>query len=842
MDAKIKPSVLIFACLGYTICMPAALAPRVHLFDLTRGILILLMLVGHSVYFIHTGFNPLLTGLNGFADIVCFSGLLFVSGQVSYAAYVHLTHPTRVRIRKIVRRLAVYALSYFFLVYVLNLITSGNPNPLPVLTLSVLFPFTEFILPLIFLGLLQIPLAPLYKRIGASLPATLVVGIIVYLIGTWASHLSAPEPLMGLKAALVGHEGFFSFPLFQYFPIYLLGMYVSRYLIHHRNLGVIVGIFRYFAAGSLVILAGIASAYLLFGGNISQIIGRWPPTIGFLLSGVAFVAVLQFLLLKADSLKHLSAIRNTLMLFGQNAFALFVSHTFLLYLYQIAGFPQILSISWFGIVTIALIGLSLYLAALIPFNYQISLTLVTHLDDVILNPSPSNRAFVSRLLDRLVHSLVSIPQLLSITLGKRKVRFINPHSLLLATVSLALAALPIGIAENMIMYTQSLSQVVPQVERLWSFTSDETLSVDLMLPEGITHASITPRLRLNDTTLVPLFKMNDSHYQASLTLNTIDFGQHTLVPEFEFGSNRVSGQTAVFNLTEPAYVTWTIDWEGYDVSRDYISAMASLADSFNIPMTHLYNPYIFINPAITPERAQELTDFVLNRHAVKGEEIGLHLHMFPELVASAGVTPKEEPSWGGGFSPGYDILTSAYSTEEMVAIINWSLSTFAARNLPTPRTYRAGGWFADNKTLAALEETGFWADSSARTHYVFGTNKVTGPWNISPTTPPYYPSRINQNSAHPPPRHTILEIPNNGADDFAFSAAEMIERFTLNVPPATSLTQPVQVTYLSHPEWFKASRQQTMRQVFAHINQFSKSSDQGPVIFATLTQVYEAFK
>jgi fucose 4-O-acetylase-like acetyltransferase len=159
--------------------MPATTPPRVHLFDLTRGILILLMLLGHSVYFIHTGYNSLLTGLNGLADIVCFSGLVFVSGQVSYAAYVHLTHPTRVRIKKILRRLVMYALSYFVLVYVLNLITTGNLNPVPVLTLSVLFPFTEFILPLILLGLLQIPLAPLYKRIVASLPATLVVGILL---------------------------------------------------------------------------------------------------------------------------------------------------------------------------------------------------------------------------------------------------------------------------------------------------------------------------------------------------------------------------------------------------------------------------------------------------------------------------------------------------------------------------------------------------------------------------------------------------------------------------------------------------------------------------------------
>ena len=139
-----------------------------------------------------------------------------------------------------------------------------------------------------------------------------------------------------------------------------------------------------------------------------------------------------------------------------------------------------------------------------------------------------------------------------------------------------------------------------------------------------------------------------------------------------------------------------------------------------------------------------------------------------------------------------------------------------------------------------MQDTGFWADTSGRTKYTFGTRAISGFWDLKADTQPYYPSQFDQNRAQPP-QLTILEIPNNGADDYAYSAAQMIDRFWTNYDQ-TPLLKPRQITYLSHPQWFDGRRQQTMAQVFTLINQHRLRDGLGPVVMTSLSQVYQAFK
>jgi hypothetical protein len=86
-----------------------------------------------------------------------------------------------------------------------------------------------------------------------------------------------------------------------------------------------------------------------------------------------------------------------------------------------------------------------------------------------------------------------------------------------------------------------------------------------------------------------------------------------------------------------------------------------------------------------------------------------------------------------------------------------------------------------------------------------------------------------------------MEIPNNGADDYAFSAVDMIGRFDQNFT-GQPLLKPAQVTYLSHPQWFDTRRQAKMTQLFDYLDQYRSAAGTGPVVYTTLNGVYEAFK
>jgi hypothetical protein len=171
----------------------------------------------------------------------------------------------------------------------------------------------------------------------------------------------------------------------------------------------------------------------------------------------------------------------------------------------------------------------------------------------------------------------------------------------------------------------------------------------------------------------------------------------------------------------------------------------------------------------------------------------------------------------------------------MNTILDWSVQKFEEKGLSTPTMFRAGGWFADETTLEALNDYGFVLDSSGRTTFVFGKNNVTTPWNLLATTQPYYPNRYDQNSAVGDTLG-LWEFPNNGGDSWAFSQEEMYGRYRENYTGAPVSEKRV-VTFISHPDWFYMDKPK-MDGLLTSIESDLYSDDTGPVIFATLEEVY----
>lgn len=347
-----------------------------------------------------------------------------------------------------------------------------------------------------------------------------------------------------------------------------------------------------------------------------------------------------------------------------------------------------------------------------------------------------------------------------------------------------------------------------------------------------------------------LIKRSSTQYETEVDVNSLNPGVYQIQAIGQSQQEQILSPKESFVVSYPLYVTWSMDWEGYDVRDDFLADMDRIANQYKIPISHFFNARLFIG--INKARAVQLANWIKERQSSRGDSLGLHLHMFYDMVQAAGVdpykmggtdyfgnsiTPGDRPRWGSVSQGGYDTLTSSFSYDELNKIIQWSLNQFKANGMSTPIGFRAGGWFTDIENLYSIEDTGLLYDSSGRTRFTWGSKNATGEWDLASTTQPYRPSTTNQNSPNPAPNFSIWEIPNNGADSYTFSAEQMIQRFNDNLP-TNYLNEKRVVTFLSHPHWFNVDKPK-LDKLFTHVEQYSNKADRGPVVYVNLDEVYK---
>lgn len=381
--------------------------------------------------------------------------------------------------------------------------------------------------------------------------------------------------------------------------------------------------------------------------------------------------------------------------------------------------------------------------------------------------------------------------------------------------------------------------LVAKVSKSWYLIGEaggDTVTFQLTAPTK--NTSRTATYQVLGTDLSGPMSPGEAGWEADVPVATLPPGAYRIQATLHDGLRVQTSQETGFYRSHPLYVAWTQDWEGYDANPAYLDAIEAIANHYHLPITHFFNPRIYVTKTISAQRAKTLTQWVQRRIGL-GDGYGLHLHMFTDYIEYAGVVPRTEPNWGDS-GDGYGVPLTAYTPDEQKRMIETGRDLMVANGFGRTDMFRAGGWFNDLNTLAALEDLGFSVDSSARTTYKFGRNQLPGHWNIFPTTKPYHPSRTNQNLADPVNGFTILEVPDNGADSYAYSAQQMIDRFTANLGSGL-LNQPQQLTYLSHPHWFDQKEQSRVRELFSRVSQSAFSNDRGPVIFTTTKEIANIF-
>lgn len=309
-----------------------------------------------------------------------------------------------------------------------------------------------------------------------------------------------------------------------------------------------------------------------------------------------------------------------------------------------------------------------------------------------------------------------------------------------------------------------------------------------------------------------------------------------------------------FHRSYPYYVLVSTDYDFSDPGDQALMYMDNLhRDHPTMRITHFWAPYTYTDPMVTDERRAALDTWILNQQAMFGDEIGLHIHPWCNFVVDAGITCVTDQSdvYPTGDTSGYTIMLGAYGHDNMSILLQHAAQIFAAHNLGTPKTFRAGGWTATFDTLLALQDNGYIADTSALNwKYIQGDwrGKLIASWTmtqwapIDDTSQPYYPSQTVITASDPGPDYSLLEVPDNGAMIDYTTLVQIKGVFDANWDGMHALLAPTTTMMGFHPATgFTADEYGRVDGFLQYVDPHLAMNDGGPVEYITLSDVTAAF-
>jgi hypothetical protein len=202
-----------------------------------------------------------------------------------------------------------------------------------------------------------------------------------------------------------------------------------------------------------------------------------------------------------------------------------------------------------------------------------------------------------------------------------------------------------------------------------------------------------------------------------------------------------------------------------DAAANAVTWFRDCAAAFpEIVWTHLYSPrYLLVQDGIDAVFTPYLLDVMQNY----GAEIGIHAHLYFDMVGRSGVDPRSTPDGSSddcspSAADSYGVLLTGYEPAERARIAAAAIEGLRYNGFPAPTSFCAGYSAADTELQTLLDGLGFSASFAAQPMPPRGMpDSYPGCWHdslewsghISPLTMPY---RVN--------RHTILPPPHDDAD------------------------------------------------------------------------------
>jgi hypothetical protein len=281
--------------------------------DVFKGLLIIGMILAHVIGVVG---NRLVSPLNEMkygVELVAFSGFLFCFGYgVQLAYFSSPSIPCRRVLITCIRLVIAFYISAISYELLINSSPLGLDGVLSILTLSHIPPVSEFLLnfPLTLLLVLL-----LIKPIGyvlRSRPRFFVVTTL--LLGTtFFPYGLITSPQLGLLVG-ISPTIFYSYPVVQYLPLFVLGMYFARYPITGSR--------------RLALVGGLGVGAFLIYQQLTGRPTRFPPSLGWVLGSIPFVWVGY---VAARRLAAIEVFARLLAPIGANALSFFLLSNILIF-------------------------------------------------------------------------------------------------------------------------------------------------------------------------------------------------------------------------------------------------------------------------------------------------------------------------------------------------------------------------------------------------------------------------------------------------------------------------------------------------------------------------------
>ncbi len=230
----------------------------------------------------------------------------------------------------------------------------------------------------------------------------------------------------------------------------------------------------------------------------------------------------------------------------------------------------------------------------------------------------------------------------------------------------------------------------------------------------------------------------------------------------------------------------SVDWEGEDLQESNLKSIQDFRRDFaDIPLQNFLNAAYYTKPRADAAQVTKAIKSILRPK----DEQALHIHAWRSLVESSGVRFRTFPSMvmgevnlaGCSFDCGHEVVLTAYTNQELRKIIARSVEILQREGFDRPKSFRAGGWQANDNMLEALVAEGFSLDSSAtpaeflkpqwEQYNLYGFVRKLWSKTNSISQPYIYQTSKGQK---------ILELPNNGCLSDYMTGDDMLKVFQEN--------------------------------------------------------------
>lgn len=805
---------------------------RSTVLDGVRGVAVLSMIVAHGLYFFHTGSNSILSWIQNALNTVSFTMFIFVAGAIASKQIDKYRNASlKSRFWHTVKYVSVLYIGYL-IVGVLGVVTTvphfdAVTLPAKILgAITMIEPtnFTEYIPVFIILPLVLLVATPLFLLARRSLLFLTATSAVFYGLGVVLFPIQLPALTNSIKEIFAGGQDVLRFPILFYLPVYLFGIWWEHNI---EAVGDTPGTERKHV---LLLAASVLITYFCiifanyFDIPVLNPVTRWPPSLGFLSIGISSTILLIFLGSAMPRPSMLNHVYKFIIYLGRDAYDIWITHLLFLFLYReyIGMRFDILPAVFFLIVVFIIT--TVVFSSITLVNY----TSVSHFGHFSIVPSGQTRfrkrygVLASLVIMLLGYTFYAYPT--KYTYGKS----MSPQS--------------VSVFDRL----SKDSKIILVADKLWHIRSGpKKNSVNLTLQ------ALDPEsgkfLRINPTTVTFLFPSGTKNLTPtsesetaliySIPASDLPVEKMAVVAQISDEFNLLKSNPVNLIVSEPLTVAWTFDWEGWEASDSALLKMINLSKNYDsLPFTHFVNPRMFLSELVPKQRAEVMKSYLLGRVAL-GDEIALHTHMQYDLVTASGVVPRTGPHWGLMSNEGYDVPATVYTPAQFRQIVRYAKSVLESNGFPTPRGYRAGGWYISSEQLSTLKELGFDYDASGRDRPTTGAFRNT-PWDLPLGAQPYYPYSDNQNVASPR-TEGIFEIPGNGSL-YELGDEELIRRISY-VYTEGVLESPKALVYTTHPQFanFEFSK---IPKILDALKNISADLDAGPVVFVTMSDIYDLWK